>query len=178
MTKDEWIQKAKALLYDYTVCDFNYREPLNQEATNLLGIAKGYDPFIETSKTQLKWDISPIKILELSSIKNPDIIGELFREWAFVEPFGCYSCFDLIEGFEEDLSDKKYRAIEVLQDGSECEVYCQEVIERASVYYNKEYNVVVAWHWNGDGTLYFKHGETEIVNTDCKKDYTWEFVLK
>ena len=39
------------------------------------------------------------------------------------------------------------------------------------------YEIVCAWSWHrGYGSLYFRFNDGKVVNTDCKKDYTWEWV--
>jgi len=52
-SKDFWIQKAKALLFDCTFCvDAG---SIKKEIDALIGESGGYDPKTESSKTQLKW---------------------------------------------------------------------------------------------------------------------------
>lgn len=56
--KDEWIQKAKALLYD---CLHSLdSEGLKQEARDLINEGGGYDVFTETPDSKLRWR-SPVK---------------------------------------------------------------------------------------------------------------------
>ena len=50
----QWIQKAKALLFDVEFC---VSSALRNEANELIKEAGGYDPFKESSRTPLKWDI-------------------------------------------------------------------------------------------------------------------------
>ena len=53
VSKDQWIQKAKALLFDCTFCvDVN---SINTEINDLIDEGGGYDPRNESSKTPLKW---------------------------------------------------------------------------------------------------------------------------
>ena len=53
MTKDEWIQKAKALLFD---CRFDLgSDNLDQECRDLINKGGGYDYENESSETTLKW---------------------------------------------------------------------------------------------------------------------------
>ena len=53
MTKDEWIQKAKALFFDLGyACD---SAGLKREMEELLKEGGGYDYMVESSKTPLKW---------------------------------------------------------------------------------------------------------------------------
>ena len=184
MIKDQWIQKAKALLFDMQfACESNQ---LNREAAKLIEEAGGYDPYNETSETDLQWGSG--FLIPLEEIDNANAVGEILREWAFKEPVGCYSCFDLIDGFEE-LNVNDDLAIEVvnkvivpewmfagISDGR-CDTQdIHEYILRAKVFYHKEKNVIVAWYWDGDGELYFNADGIEVYNSDCKKDYRWEFV--
>jgi hypothetical protein len=53
MTKDEWIQRAKALLFDCTYL-VNSRT-LKWEITNLLYEGGSYDPETESAETPLIW---------------------------------------------------------------------------------------------------------------------------
>lgn len=53
MTKDEWIQKAKAYLFDMTNC---LNSPLlSKEAQDLIDEAGGYNYKTEDSKSPLNW---------------------------------------------------------------------------------------------------------------------------
>jgi len=53
MTKDQWIQKAKALFFDCTFCVDS--RGIHKEILELLEESGGYDPRNESSKTLLKW---------------------------------------------------------------------------------------------------------------------------
>lgn len=53
MTKDEWIQRAKALLFDLTFSEAEYA--LRVECKQLISDGGGYDYETETSKTPLRW---------------------------------------------------------------------------------------------------------------------------
>lgn len=51
--KDEWIQRAKALLYD---CKWSVdSDQLVKECEILIREGGGYDPLVETSESKLKW---------------------------------------------------------------------------------------------------------------------------
>ena len=53
MSKDEWIQEAKALLFD---CGFDLESKgLKRECEDLILKGGGYDDMIESSETPLKW---------------------------------------------------------------------------------------------------------------------------
>lgn len=53
LTKEEWIQKAKALLFDCTFCVDS--ESIKSEIEDLLKEGGGYDPMEESFKTMLRW---------------------------------------------------------------------------------------------------------------------------
>lgn len=110
--------------------------------------------------------------LDLNKIENPNALGELFRDITFVknnkDDYGCYSTFDVHKEFKE-INDKK-------QINQIKELMGLEHDDHLTIYFNSDLNLIVAWHWDGDGTLLFQHKEITIINTDCKKGYTWEFL--
>lgn len=53
MTKDQWIQEAKALLFDCTFCVDS--GGIKKEIDTLLEKGGGYDYRNESSKTPLRW---------------------------------------------------------------------------------------------------------------------------
>lgn len=53
MSKDEWIQKAKALLFDLTFMDVGDQQ--RQEAADLIEKGGGFDHETETDSTPLNW---------------------------------------------------------------------------------------------------------------------------
>jgi len=53
MTKDQWIQKAKALFFDCTFCVD--APSIKDEIEEILREGGGYNPMEEDSKTQLRW---------------------------------------------------------------------------------------------------------------------------
>lgn len=53
LTKDQWIQKAKALFFDCTFCVD--ASSIRDEINELLEQAGGYDYRTESSKTPLRW---------------------------------------------------------------------------------------------------------------------------
>ena len=53
MTKDQWIQKAKALFFDCTFCVD--ADSIRKEINELLEEGGGYDYETESSKTELRW---------------------------------------------------------------------------------------------------------------------------
>lgn len=57
MTKEEWIQKAKALFFDCTFCVDS--SGIRKEIDELLKEGGGYDYRVESAKTPLKWPEKP-----------------------------------------------------------------------------------------------------------------------
>lgn len=53
MTKDEWIQRAKALFFDCTFCVDS--SGIREEIDELLAQGGGYDPMHESAVTPLRW---------------------------------------------------------------------------------------------------------------------------
>lgn len=58
MTKDQWIQKAKALLFDYSHTGDVF-PGLAKESAELVEQAGGFDHMRETAKTPLRWRVDP-----------------------------------------------------------------------------------------------------------------------
>jgi hypothetical protein len=57
LTKDQWIQKAKALFFDCTFCVDS--RGIKKEIDELLLEGGSYDPMTESSKTSLQWPDNP-----------------------------------------------------------------------------------------------------------------------
>lgn len=110
-----------------------------------------------------------MKPINLRRVRSSNALGELFRSYAFdcdETEVGCYSCFDLAESFEK-IKDKG-----ILKDISE--LLGLDEGEHFEASQDKESGLVVAWFWEGDGTLLFIYDEIVVCNTDCKKNYGWE----
>jgi hypothetical protein len=115
--------------------------------------------------------------------KDIDLLGELLRTCVFVESFGCYSCFDVVEGFREQPSENIPLLIRTLMAG--CEAKDIHNIKRMMWYRDEERALDVFWYWDGDGALVFRLPDEKIIyNIDCKKsdwqtDISWaEEVMK
>lgn len=107
-----------------------------------------------------------LKTINTQTTDDPNEFGEILREYCFNERYGCYSCFDLIEGFKEFDGIYLKELLDVYEDES-ITVYCYKYGE-----------LEIAWYWDGDGTLLIKEGNRIAINSDCKKNYTWEWVIK
>lgn len=117
-----------------------------------------------------------VEIFIERAAKDANIMGESLREYCFKEHYGCYSCFELIDSFEEvkpdhdywqDLAFKSHYSNPEDEFYNDCSFYC---------YHSQKLNITVGWYWDSDGTLIFKHKDKYILNTDCKKSNHWEFV--
>lgn len=99
--------------------------------------------------------------IEIDTDKDsPNTIGELIRDkfWPRKAEYdlGCYSNFD----YGYDVIEIEPRKDE---DGN--------LWRRA-----RWAMIMCEWYWDGDGTLRFVfHDGKSLINTDCKKDYTWEW---
>ncbi len=104
--------------------------------------------------------------------KNPDIIGEALRNYCFVGPgFGCYESFELRPEFirmpsNGELSKQIIPYLET-DETDKINIYISVVKDDA---------IIVAWFWDGDGTLVFICNNQVFRNNDCKKDHGWEIV--
>lgn len=135
-----------------------------------------------------KWET-----VELTTEKDPNKFGEALRDYCFIGncmQTGCYSTFDLIKGFEEVKSGYIYE--EVFQEiapefKDSLKVYIYELKEEECYmeYYDGEniirtkfeepFIIILAYYWDGDGTLYFRWNNRSVINFDCKKDYVWKW---
>ena len=120
-----------------------------------------------------------IKTINTQAITDANLFGEIFREYAFKDEGGCYSCFDLIDEFKPvtpgyDIEGRLQMAlgIHVIQDRED---YPHDLRDRAQLYTNE--TIHIGWYWDGDGCLAVIEGDRVAVNPDCKKDYTWEWVV-
>ncbi len=135
------------------------------------------------------------QIIDLLTEDDPNLFGEALRNLCFVgngQQKGCYETFDVNKTFYqvtkgEILEEaKKY----LFEDAQPYIYHCK--VEEKDCYLNYEsygeienkgkmkicdpYEIVVGWSWDGDGCLYFRFNDRKVLNTDCKKDYTWEWV--
>lgn len=109
------------------------------------------------------------------AIRNDsDLCGELFRSMAFDGPEGCYYTFDLIDTFEPVLSN---RLIFEALWGRKARPDDAEEIGCIEAHWSRTLGLFVAWHWDGDGQLYFSAPDFKVAvtNTDCKCHYDWHW---
>jgi len=99
---------------------------------------------------------------------SADQFGETLRDYFFTKSkgVGCYSNFEtesfLIEGVMYHEAAKKYFG--------ECEYPPKFFADK------KNFNIWLAWYWDGDGTLVVSDGNRIAVNHDCKCYHGWKFV--
>lgn len=123
----------------------------------------------------------------LISKNHPDSIGEILRSWAFKKEYGCYSCFDLIDEFEKvEVTPREFKLLWGRDyDPNHKDDYWgfdeKNAFEEIE-WFKHPNGIEVGWHWDGDGLLGFYVPELEdeyydgsITNSDCKKNYGWEF---
>lgn len=134
--------------------------------------------------------------IDTHSISNANVFGELLRQFAFKEETGCYSCFDLEDGFVKVSPDSEsgvaiLTALELTSDDltenltyattpreqAEISARFYEDLDKAVANLWSNGTVHLGWVWDGDGTLVVIEGGRAAINTDCKKDYTWEWVV-
>jgi hypothetical protein len=114
-------------------------------------------------------------------------IGEMLRKWAFPgDGYGCYSTFDVRPECEEVKATKREFEFlwgrpfndEQVADSTGWLSIDAEEIDRI-VWYRHPSGIEFGWHWDGDGCLAFHVPELGshalLRNSDCKKDYEWEF---
>lgn len=113
------------------------------------------------------------KIIDTQETDDPNVFGETLREFVFAEEYGCYTCFDLADRFIECKKEGPcadyYAFIEELFDLED---------EETTIKVFTDGLVIVAWYWDGDGTLLIKEGYKVAINTDCKKAHEWEWLAR
>lgn len=104
---------------------------------------------------------------------SADALGELMRKMTFVRPYGCYSCFDVTQDFAPiDVDEDVFRLL--IGHASSNDEWDVDVFKSAKAFKSTKTGDIVAWYWDGDGTLAFNISGRRIRNTDCKHSYGWE----
>jgi hypothetical protein len=131
--------------------------------------------------------------IDLLTEQDPNKFGEALRNYCFIgncEQTGCYSTFDLIPQLKKVKSGKIYEeAKKVIHPENYLHVYYWKIIEKncwiaygdpegkpQRMKFCEPHELVCAWEWEGDGTLYFRFNNKKVINTDCKKDYVWKWI--
>lgn len=139
------------------------------------------------------------KIVDLNTTKKANDFGEALRGYCFLgnsSDTGCYSTFEVIKCLEKVTEGKIFEeAKSNLYEDIEPTVYYYKLEEKDCYVSYKGQNkqgeqwegtvkmydpmeLVIGWTWDGDGCLYIRFNDKAVVNTDCKKDYTWEWITK
>ena len=133
------------------------------------------------------------KIIDTQLTQDPNVFGEIIREFVFKDSYGCHSCFELLdefkpvtEGFDVEgrllmalglhpLQEKEAAELETHPKWKDFVHYnFSSTREKASLYSNGD--IHIGWYWDGDGTLAIIEGKKAAVNNDCKKSDRWEWV--
>ena len=121
--------------------------------------------------------------VDLLTEADANLFGEALRGLCFVGTYGetgCYSTFEVNKMFKQVKSGKIFEEAELyLYEDIESTVYHYK-LEEKDCYIEKSkicepYEIVMGWTWDGDGCLYFRFNDRKVINTDCKKDYTWDW---
>jgi hypothetical protein len=110
---------------------------------------------------------------------DPNKVGEYLRDESFIKvnkfDYGCYSTFELQPNFKQITGNRRLRLLGKLMNFDFC---CRKISENLFAYVRFDNNqpLIIAWYWDGDGTLLFATKSFIIINTDCKKDDCWEQV--
>ena len=133
------------------------------------------------------------KTIDTQLTQDPNVFGEIIREFAFKDSYGCYSCFELLEEFNpvtggidaegrllmalglHPLQEKEVANRETNRKYKNCVHHdFSSARERTCLYSNGD--IHIGWYWDGDGTLAIIEGKKAAVNNDCKKSDRWEWV--
>lgn len=137
------------------------------------------------------------KPVDLLNTEDANEFGEALRHYCFVgnsQDYGCYTTFNLIKELKEVKCGKifeetKKAIVPEFEDSLQVHYFKLEEKDCWIAYGDPEenpcrmkicepYEIICAWEWNGDGTLYFRFNNRKVINTDCKKDYEWEWINK
>jgi hypothetical protein len=125
------------------------------------------------------------EVIDIFKDQNANRVGEALRYLSFLShngQLGCYESFDVASYFKKVSRGIYYkRAKEIIlpndTDKISCFVYHQDARKLLCI---EETIVVLAWYWDGDGTLYFRvknnKQDIELFNTDCKDTTYWQWV--
>jgi hypothetical protein len=124
--------------------------------------------------------------------KSPtNLSGETLRNAVFNQKggklVGCCDTYELNNNFSKfnsivyDLYNQKNIVIkacfELLENDEQWKIgNDKEFWNDYNVQAFENYEFIVMWYWDGDGTLliYSKEEKIAFLNDDCKKDYTWK----
>lgn len=110
-----------------------------------------------------------------------NFFGEELRRKTFIgEGLGCYANFEIHSDYIEIISSH----IKAMYLHYFFDLYylsfnlhdVEEYLKELKIYANYSTNTIVAYHWDGDGTLLFMTPHYNIINTDCKKINNWSLI--
>lgn len=108
---------------------------------------------------------------KLEDIEDPNIFGETIRALVYKEDRSGYYSFEVEQEFK-DITETKFGQLFIKKFLTDIE----EEMDKAKVYYNGE--IYSGIYWDGDGIMAVSYNGMTALNTDCKKDYNWEWVSK
>jgi hypothetical protein len=105
--------------------------------------------------------------------------GEELRRKSFVgEGLGCYANFEIHNDYIEVANDfAKSMYLPYFLDMYYLSLNIQEIfdcLQLVKLYINYGSNTVMAYYWDGDGSLLFITPHYAIINRDCKKINNWK----
>ena len=136
----------------------------------------------------------PCDYKNVNLLTEPDanMFGEALRQYCFVGncmTTGCYSTFDVIKCLKKVEHGKNFNeAKSQLWKYIKPTVYHFKLKEKdcwmsydhpdtpKRMKFCEPYEIVLGWAWDGDGSLYIRFNDRAVINNDCKKDYTWEWI--
>jgi hypothetical protein len=115
--------------------------------------------------------------------KDANGLGEMLRAWAFPgKGYGCYSNFDYRPEFvAQKVTPREFgllwgRGFDPNDTDPSSWGYCDAEAMKEIRWFKHPNGIEMGWHWDGDGCLAFViPGIGAIYNSDCKKDYEWEW---
>lgn len=133
------------------------------------------------------------EIIYLAKEQDPNKFGEALRDYCFkgnCMNTGCYDTFEMMEFFKkvEERHPIYEKAKKYLYEDIKPTVYYYKLEEKdcymkyefdGKIHNDKIYEpseIVIGWTWDGDGCLYIRWNNKAVRNSDCKKDYTWEWI--
>ena len=133
------------------------------------------------------------QIIDLLTEADPNLFGEALRNLCFVgngQQKGCYETFEVNKTFYQVTRGEILKeAKKYLFQDVQSYIYHYKIEEKdcwmayddpedspKRMKWCEPHEIVMGWTWDGDGCLYFRFNDRKVVNTDCKKDYTWEWV--
>ena len=119
--------------------------------------------------------------LDTATMKSADEFGEALRDYCFVpneygQDFGCYSTFDLLPEFSPSIPSEWIVELLIGKKPSPENDDFDWGDERKRINCFSSPHCVVAWFWDGDGSLYVSDRKRAALNNDCKKSYGWKWV--